>query len=188
MLLDFCENKNPISYQLIIVLSNFSIQSRIGVVFHFQHSISKIKSQNKVVFKLGCIQLEAKLHYLHASVHRRILSLIHLEYYHTYSIASTARTVAPDGYRHGRWTPKGTEPSQDHSSSEIPEEPAGIVEPALQRNHVATDVLVLLADTVTYHLRGVRKPRHRHWPTRAPPNKDRVNDGLVPHQPTPTGR
>ena len=59
-----------------------------------------------------------------ASVHRRILSLIHLEYYHTYSIASTARTVAPDGYRLGRWTPKGTEPSQDHSSSEIPEEPA----------------------------------------------------------------
>ena len=56
-LLDFCENKNPISYQLIIVLSNFSIQSRIGVVFHFEHSISKIKSQNKVVFKLGCIQL-----------------------------------------------------------------------------------------------------------------------------------
>ena len=45
----------------------------------------------------------------------------------------------------------------------------GIVEPALQRNHVATDVLVLLADTVTYHLRGVRKPRHRHWPTRPPP-------------------
>ena len=42
---------------------------------------------------------------------------------------------------------------------------SGIVEPALQRNHVETDVLVLLADTVTYHLRGVRKPRHRHWPT-----------------------
>ena len=59
-----------------------------------------------------------------ASIHRRILSLIHLEYYHTYSIASTTRTVAPDGYRRGRWTPKGTEPSQDHSSSEIPEEPA----------------------------------------------------------------
>ena len=39
------------------VLFNFSIQSRIGVVFHFEHSISKIKSQNKVVFKLGCIQL-----------------------------------------------------------------------------------------------------------------------------------
>ena len=31
----------------------------------------------------------------------------------------------------------------------------GILEPALQRHHVATDVLVLLADTVTYHLRGV---------------------------------
>ena len=43
-LLDFCENKNPISYKLIIVLSNFSIQSRIGVVFHFEHSIRKIKS------------------------------------------------------------------------------------------------------------------------------------------------
>ena len=54
------------------------------------------------------------------SVHRRIL----LEYYHTYSIASTARTVAPDGYRRGRWTPTEKEPSQDHSSSEIPEEPA----------------------------------------------------------------
>ena len=64
----------------------------------------------------------------------------------------------------------------------------GIVESALQRNHVATDVLVLLADTVTYHLRGVRKPRHHHWPTGLPPNKDRVNDGLAPHQPTSLGR
>ena len=61
----------------------------------------------------------------------------------------------------------------------------GIVEPAHQRNHVATDVLVLLADAVTYHLPGVWKPRHRHWPTRPPPNKDQVNDGLAPHQPTP---
>ena len=60
----------------------------------------------------------------------------------------------------------------------------GIVEPALQRNHVATDVLVLLADTVTYHLRGVRKPRYRHWHTRPPRNKNRVNYGLPPHQPT----
>ena len=58
------------------------------------------------------------------SVHRRILSLILLEYYHTYSITNTARIVAPDGYRRGRWTPKDKEPSQDHSSSEIPEEPA----------------------------------------------------------------
>ena len=99
--------------------------------------------------------------------------------YYPYSITNTTRTVAPDGYRRGRWTPKGKEPSQDHSSSEIPEEP--VVEPALQRNHAATDVLVLLADTVTYHLRGVRKPRHRHWPTRPPPNKDRVNDGLALH-------
>src|SRR3954467_2053660 len=64
----------------------------------------------------------------------------------------------------------------------------GILEPALQHNHVATDVLVLLANTVTYHLRGLRKPRHRHWPTRPPPNKDRVNDGLAPHQATPPGR
>ena len=45
---------------------------------------------------------------------------------------------------------------------------SGIVEPALQRNHVATDVLVLLADTVTYHLRvsgslgTVTGPRDRH--------------------------
>ena len=38
----------------------------------------------------------------------------------------------------------------------------GIVEPGLQRNHVATTVLILLADMVTYHLCGVRKPRHRH--------------------------
>ena len=35
----------------------------------------------------------------------------------------------------------------------------GIGEPALQRNHVATDVLVLLADTVTYHLRGASSLR-----------------------------
>ena len=34
----------------------------------------------------------------------------------------------------------------------------GIGEPALKRNHVATDVLVLLADTVTYHLCGARCP------------------------------
>ena len=38
----------------------------------------------------------------------------------------------------------------------------GIGEPTLQRNHVATDVLVLLADTVMYHLRGGRKPPCRH--------------------------
>lgn len=38
----------------------------------------------------------------------------------------------------------------------------GIVEPTLQRNHVAMDVLVLLADMVTYHLHGVLKPLHRH--------------------------
>ena len=55
-------------------------------------------------------------------VYRRILSLILLEYYYTYSIANTARTVAPNGYRRGRWTPKEKEPSQDHSTSEIPEE------------------------------------------------------------------
>jgi hypothetical protein len=41
---------------------------------------------------------------------------------------------------------------------------AGIVGPGLQRNYVATDVLVLLADTVTYHLRGGLKPAHRQWP------------------------
>ena len=39
-------------------------------------------------------------------------------------ITNTTRTVAPDGYRRRRWTPKDKEPSQDHSSSEIPEEPA----------------------------------------------------------------
>ena len=36
----------------------------------------------------------------------------------------------------------------------------------LQRNQVATDMRVLLADTVTYHLHGVLKPLDRHWPTR----------------------
>ena len=39
-------------------------------------------------------------------------------------ITNTTRTVASDGYRRERWTPKDKEPSQDHSSSEIPEEPA----------------------------------------------------------------
>ena len=61
----------------------------------------------------------------------------------------------------------------------------GIVEPALQRNHVATDVLVLLADMVTYHLRGVLKPLDRHWPKQPPPKKVRVNDRLAPHQAAP---
>ena len=64
----------------------------------------------------------------------------------------------------------------------------GIGEPALQRNHVATDVLVLLADTVMYHLRGVLKPLHHHWPTRPPSKKVRVNNGLAPHQAAPPGR
>ena len=65
----------------------------------------------------------------------------------------------------------------------------GIVEPALQRNHVVTDMLVLLLDTVTYHLRGGRKPPHCQWPSRSPPKKVRVNDGLAPHQvpPPPEG-
>src|SRR3990170_3778694 len=61
----------------------------------------------------------------------------------------------------------------------------GIGEHVLQRKQVATDVRVLLADTVTYHLRGVLKPLHHHWPTRPPPKKVRVNDGLAPHQAAP---
>ena len=39
----------------------------------------------------------------------------------------------------------------------------GIGKPMLQRKQVATDVRVLLVDTVTYHLPGVLKPLHRHW-------------------------
>ena len=70
----------------------------------------------------------------------------------------------------------------------MPEKLSGIVEPTLQRNHVATDVLVLLADTVTYHLHGGQKPLHHECPTRPPLNKVWVNDGLAPHQPTPTER
>src|SRR3954463_12023199 len=47
------------------------------------------------------------------------------------------------------------------------------------------DVLVLLPDTTTYHLRRGRLPPHRNWPTRTPPNEIRVDDGTrgrVPHQ------
>src|SRR5215216_7143489 len=59
----------------------------------------------------------------------------------------------------------------------------GIGEPDVQRNHVATDVLVLLPDTVTYHLRGGRQPPHQMWPTRPPPKKLRVDDGTRdPHK------
>ena len=39
-------------------------------------------------------------------------------------ITNTTRTVAPDEYRRVWWTPKDKEPSQDHSSSEIPKESA----------------------------------------------------------------
>ena len=45
------------------------------------------------------------------------------------------------------------------------------------------DVLVLLLDKATYHLRRGRLPPH--WPTRTPPNEIRVDDetwGRVPHQ------
>ena len=37
----------------------------------------------------------------------------------------------------------------------------GIGEPGIQRSHVAKDMLVLLPDTATYHLRGGQLPRHR---------------------------
>src|SRR3954464_9789124 len=50
------------------------------------------------------------------------------------------------------------------------------------------DVLVLLPDTTTYHLRRGRLPPHRNWPTRTPPNEIRVDDGTrgrVPHQVAP---
>ena len=64
----------------------------------------------------------------------------------------------------------------------------GIGEPVLQRKQVAMDVRVLLAETVMYHLRGVLKPFDDHWPTRLPPKKVQVNDGLTPHQAAPPGR
>jgi hypothetical protein len=59
----------------------------------------------------------------------RVLSLIHLEYYHITSLANTDRILSNNPVdsrflRRGRWTPKEKEPSQDHSSGEIPEEPA----------------------------------------------------------------
>src|SRR4051812_30610842 len=91
---------------------------------------------------------------------RRILYIRH--------IASTARTVAPDGYRRGRWTPKGRNHHRITAPVRSLKNLPGILEPALQRNHVPTDVLVLLADMVTYHLRGsgslgtVTGPRDRH--------------------------
>ena len=47
------------------------------------------------------------------------------------------------------------------------------------------DVLVLLPEMATYHLRRGRLPPHRNWPTRTPPNEIRVDDGTrgrVPHQ------
>ena len=132
------------------------------------HSISKSKSS-------------------HASIHRRILSLIHHEQCHTYNITNTTKTLAHDGDRHGRWTPTAKEPSRDHSSSEIPGEPARYWRTCAPKQ-VATDVRVLLTDTVTHHLRGVLEPLDRHWPTRPPPKKVRVNDRLAPHQPAPSGR
>jgi hypothetical protein len=47
------------------------------------------------------------------------------------------------------------------------------------------DMLVLLPDTATYHLRRGRLPMHQMWPTRTPPKEIRVDDGTrgrVPHQ------
>ena len=61
----------------------------------------------------------------------------------------------------------------------------GIGEHVLQRKQVATDVRVLLTNTVTHHHHGVLEPLDRHWPTRPPPKKVRVNDRLAPHQPAP---
>ena len=61
----------------------------------------------------------------------------------------------------------------------------GIGEPVLQRKQVATNMRVLLTDTVMHHLRGVLEPLDHHWPTRPPPKKFRVNDRLAPHQPAP---
>src|SRR3954466_14617506 len=53
------------------------------------------------------------------------------------------------------------------------------------------DVLVLLPDRATYHLRWGRLPLHLNWPTRTPPNEIRVDDGTrgrVPHQAAPPSR
>ena len=59
----------------------------------------------------------------------------------------------------------------------------------IQQMHVATDVLVLLPNTATYHLLGGRLPLHRVWPTRLPPKKIRVDDVTwIPHQATRSGR
>ena len=59
----------------------------------------------------------------------------------------------------------------------------------LQQIHVASDVLVLLSDTVTHLHLGGRRPLHRGWPTRRPPNKIRVDDVTrIPHQTTRPGR
>ena len=119
----------------------------------------------------------------HASVHHRILSLIHHEQCHTYNITNTTKTLAHDGHpqrrnHHGIIAPV-------RSPKNLP----GIGEQhVLQCKQVATDVRVLLTDTVTHHLRGVLEPLDLHWPTRPPSNKDRVNNGLAPHQPTPLGR
>ena len=133
------------------------------------HSISKSKSS-------------------HASIHRRILSLIHPEQYHTYNITNTSKTPAHDGYRRGRWTPKEKEPSHDHSSSEIPGEPARYWRTCAPMQ-TSTD--------------GRACPPHRYGdappprgprasgpslPTRLPPKKVRVNDRLAPHQPAPPDR
>ena len=77
---------------------------------------------------------------------------------HIASLINTARTVAPDGYRRGGGHPK----IRNHHRIIAPVRSLKNLLGIVERNHVATDVLVLLADTVTYHLRGVRKPRHRH--------------------------
>ena len=64
----------------------------------------------------------------------------------------------------------------------------GIGEPVLQRKQVATDVRILLTNTMTHDLLGVLEPMDRHWPTRSSPKKVRVNDRLAPHQLAPPGR
>ncbi|KAK1681548.1 hypothetical protein QYE76_042396 [Lolium multiflorum] len=54
---------------------------------------------------------------------------------------------------------------------------------------VTANVLVLLSNTLSYHLRRHRLPLKRPWPTRPPPENIRVDDGTrIPHQGARPGR
>ena len=111
-------------------------------------------------------------------MHHRILSLIHLEYYHIISVIEIQLTFHGAGDGHPKRGNHHRIIARVRSLKNLP----GIGEPDVQRNHVTTDVLVLLAETATYHLLGGRLPLHRAWPTRLPPKKIRVDDVTrIPH-------